>query len=651
MKSPVFQMGESVRRLLQSNESLVWVVTGGESAVGGFSQTQGCRNYVGHFEEYLRWERRAKDLERSAQIATMQRYVFNSAKAGLTLKKLLGNFEKHIQQYHPNIVSYHIGYEDILKGKDYLQEFQKELDEFLVRVLALEYRTCKVVIQICHSTKDEWFNSLIADYAQVVLAVVNRYKSEKAYDNIVVVRHDELTKTESFKSTCLTDDLYLNAYGHLEIGRQLSEATIGTSEHYPGKDVSLEFVNRCHTAHYVAISPTISPTDDGICVSLPKEFQSEIWEYVLETGNQKVQQKGIENKAFIPRKFLVGDYTLKTKISGRQIQLKTIFGTGGISESLPQQKNTIASLESVFRSKESLNWLFMGDSITHGALWTFGYDSTPQIIEKYLHDVLGRREDVILNTAVSGSTISETLSHFEQRFNRYQPDIVCLMLGTNDSQQISPAAYYNELKELVHLLRKRGSTIILRTPPPSLRYENIIEYANQVQKLATQEEVILIDHYDTFSAILDTYPYLWDAKYCIMSDSPPLHPGPNGHIMMAKDILDGLGLWEESLFSDTWYGAELPTVNVDIVDALLLHSQENVGVNIQQLEERLQVPIGSITLSLVDKSGSKIRSVEQSQGIAWLNDLDRDQLGTIQVEVRPRYTAIIYKGIVPFPFQ
>ncbi|MBF0787113.1 MULTISPECIES: SGNH/GDSL hydrolase family protein [unclassified Streptococcus] len=650
MKSPVFQIGESVRKLLQSNESLIWVAAGGKDTIGGFSQTQGCRNYVGHFEEYLRWEQRAKDSERPVQVATMQRYVYNVAKAGLTLKKLLGNFDRYIQRYRPTIVSYHIGYEDILKGKEYLQEFQKELDEFLVRVLALEHRTCKVVIQMCHSTRDASFNALIAEYTRAVLSRVDRYKNEAMYESIVIVRHDELTDRECFKSTCLTDELHLNAYGHLEIGRQLSRATIGTAEHYPGKDVTLDLYNHCQTVQYVAIAPTVSSTEDGIYISLPEEFKSENWEYVLEIGNQTVQQKGIKNQAFIPKKLLVGDYRVKTKMSRGHIQLKTIWGSADSSESTVRQKQVPTCLERVFRSKESLNWLFMGDSITHGALWTFGYDSTPQIIEKYLHDVVGRREDVVLNTAVSGSTISETLSYFEQRFNRYQPDIVCLMLGTNDSQQISPDTYYNELKELLTLLRKRGSIVILRTLPPSLRYDHIIEYVYQIRKLAIQERVILIDHYDTFSALFYTYPYLWEEKYCIMSDSPPLHPGPNGHVMMARDILAELGLWEESLFSDTWYGEKLPIVEVDMGDLLLFHPQERVGVNIQQVEERLQTPIGSVSLSFVDKRGSRIRTVEQSQGTVWLNALDRDHVDTIQVEVRPRYKAMIYKGVTPFLF-
>ena len=34
-----------------------WVFTGGSAVQGGYAQTQGIRNYIGQFEEYVRWTR------------------------------------------------------------------------------------------------------------------------------------------------------------------------------------------------------------------------------------------------------------------------------------------------------------------------------------------------------------------------------------------------------------------------------------------------------------------------------------------------------------------------------------------------------------------------------------------------------------------
>lgn len=72
----------------------------------------------------------------------------------------------------------------------------------------------------------------------------------------------------------------------------------------------------------------------------------------------------------------------------------------------------------------------MGDSITHGIV-TNGYDNVPQMFAKYL-DELGRTDDVVLNTGVSNATIATTLDQIEPRLERYDPDVVMVMLGTND---------------------------------------------------------------------------------------------------------------------------------------------------------------------------------------------------------------------------
>ena len=60
--------------------------------------------------------------------------------------------------------------------------------------------------------------------------------------------------------------------------------------------------------------------------------------------------------------------------------------------------------------KDKMTWLFMGDSITHAALWTKGYDGIAQTFEKYLKDEMGRASDTVINTAVSGATTTSTLN-------------------------------------------------------------------------------------------------------------------------------------------------------------------------------------------------------------------------------------------------
>jgi lysophospholipase L1-like esterase len=82
----------------------------------------------------------------------------------------------------------------------------------------------------------------------------------------------------------------------------------------------------------------------------------------------------------------------------------------------------------------------MGDSITHAAAHTHGYDGIAQIFEKYIKEDLARTDDLVINTAVSGATCERTLQNIEQRMSKYKADIVSVMLGTNDSK----AKYWNK---------------------------------------------------------------------------------------------------------------------------------------------------------------------------------------------------------------
>ena len=56
-----------------------------------------------------------------------------------------------------------------------------------------------------------------------------------------------------------------------------------------------------------------------------------------------------------------------------------------------------------------------------------------RLLEKYLKDEMGRASDTVINTAVSGATTTSTLNNIEQRLEKYTPDVVSIMLGTNDA--------------------------------------------------------------------------------------------------------------------------------------------------------------------------------------------------------------------------
>lgn len=108
-----------------------WVFTGGEAVQGGFAQTRGVRNYVGQFEEYVRWTKAGNENGR-------QRYTINTGKAGQTLKDVVDNYQTLVADYSPKAAAYLVGKEDYQAGEAGIASFQDSLRQFINLSLGLE---------------------------------------------------------------------------------------------------------------------------------------------------------------------------------------------------------------------------------------------------------------------------------------------------------------------------------------------------------------------------------------------------------------------------------------------------------------------------------------------------------------------------------
>ena len=69
-----------------------WVFTGGSAVQGGYAQTQGIRNYIGQFEEYVRWTNSINENGR-------QRYTINTGRSGRTLSDVASAYDKLVTAF------------------------------------------------------------------------------------------------------------------------------------------------------------------------------------------------------------------------------------------------------------------------------------------------------------------------------------------------------------------------------------------------------------------------------------------------------------------------------------------------------------------------------------------------------------------------
>ncbi|MGO4936178.1 GDSL-type esterase/lipase family protein [Fundicoccus sp. Sow4_H7] len=214
------------------------------------------------------------------------------------------------------------------------------------------------------------------------------------------------------------------------------------------------------------------------------------------------------------------------------------------------QQNAVAhsqAIQLLIQSKQPLKWLFMGDSITHGALHTDGYESVPQLFEKFLHHDLERPDDLVFNMAVSGATTLSTLKAIDERFDAIQADIVILMLGTNDLKFFETSQEYeHNYRLLLDHIQARQLPLVLRSLTPAFKEDwlslddKLNDYYEITQKLAHEYQAAFVDQLHIFENLLNQYPYLRLPYYGMFNDG--IHPAFRGQMLMAKQLVSSLGI-------------------------------------------------------------------------------------------------------------
>ncbi len=204
-----------------------------------------------------------------------------------------------------------------------------------------------------------------------------------------------------------------------------------------------------------------------------------------------------------------------------------------------------------YASAKPIRVACVGDSITEGSGYPF-----------QLHLMLGSNY-VVGNFGVSGSTVSldSTKPYMnESKFKDaldFNPDIVVIMLGTNDANpDVTPNetgldADYSQLVSAFQQLDGRQLIWIAKSPPifsNSSSYNNTILATTilpQIGNLADQMNLPTVDMYE---ALLNHSEYFADG----------IHPTVDGAVVIATNVYDAItmpdGSLDESFFVDGYPG-------------------------------------------------------------------------------------------------
>ena len=542
------------------NRSNSWMFDGGRTTAGSVTEIGGIRSYPYQFEEYVRG---IKMNALSDGWSSRQRYTINVGKAGQTLADSLAKFDERAAALDPRAAVYLVSAEDYSAGAAQIDDFKSDLLDYITKAVALRDGNGFAVIQTPYPNTASENDELYAEAArEVVNALTGTIRG-----NVVLVDHN----AAAFGSGCYNADGSLSGMGHHELGRQLCAAVFGSSSGY---QTVADLTQASAPASYSKVVPAIEWENDSLVIAGLEDMAWTV-EVALESYTLTVQAEG--STLTIDNLPAGEDYMLTVTARDMSVRMPVMSGTVGGEARVwtPERNASQQALAGLVEGGKPLTWLFMGDSITHGASYTFGRDSISQMFEKFLKDDLGRVDDIVINTAVSSADTNDTITELHARLTRYQPDVVSIMIGTNDSAShinVGEVKYKENLRTIIAAIQDKGAKVILRTPVPTKdgSRTNIGDYADWMGEVAAEyDDVILVEQYDAMSALFAAAPYMIRALF---NSGDYLHPTTEGQLWMLERFLEAAGMSRDGYLANLRYETGAST---EISDAALPVTFEN----------------------------------------------------------------------------
>lgn len=625
-----------------------WLFTGGTEGVADFATSRTTRNWVGLYETNMR---------ESGSFVVRGRFVFNTAKRGADLKQILEEYDTRVTPFGTAVVGIMIGAADYQKGEEGIPEFKTNLQTFLDKVMQ-ENKKPLILTPYTAVNEEDQENMLL--YTEAI--------QEVAGDKFKVIDISDL------EADYINEDGSLKPAGHHAIAAELKRETGAPGENtYPLNELadgSYTVAKQTESQEEAELESVIAG-EDSITVTL--DTDSGQLEYTL-TANGEVLSDAVRvpsgRTEFKIEGLKQGEtYRLmvydtgrnKVKESYRPVDITVAEGAVGESRQY-EDKNTSVNekIRGLMYGEKPVTYLFMGDSITHGVV-TRGYDNVPQMFAKYL-DEIGRTDDIVLNTGVTNATIATTLNQKEPRLTRYHPDVVMIMLGTNDTSVrgentvtgpesatlhgITVEQYAERYKELIREAHKTNPdvSIVLRVPCDMAgqldahsgfedKFAEIANIAADMRKEIDGLNIAVVNHLQYWRYYRDnvrndnitTSGYGW-----LVSDG--IHPNGRGNLAMFQQIIKELGLYVPASELANYQYELSEWTDTSAMEAPVTQKGSRAAFAMGALSDYAN-GLRNVTLTLTEADGRSISKTAEydAEGIVTVSGLDAGKTYTAAV--------------------
>lgn len=221
--------------------------------------------------------------------------------------------------------------------------------------------------------------------------------------------------------------------------------------------------------------------------------------------------------------------------------------SGEASDSHEQTEVAARSADDAERIHELLDdiqprtWVFTGDNL--GFEIQQARRGWVEHFSDFVHERLGRKHDIILNSSLADSTIIRLFEDLEWRILRFQPDVVLIMPGAEEcAANGDPDAFQETLQLIVECLHDEGCTVVLCTPPcPAAVNQNVkatLKAATlRIRLVATQTGAVLADHFSHWQAMFNR-----DSTNANLHHESGRQPSAKGHRELARRLLKSLNI-------------------------------------------------------------------------------------------------------------
>jgi len=159
-------------------------------------------------------------------------------------------------------------------------------------------------------------------------------------------------------------------------------------------------------------------------------------------------------------------------------------------------------LQEMLRSEDGITWLFTEESIALGVIHTKGYRNYTDYLDGYFNSTqvngVSRKDDIVINTAISGADTNHMLRNLEPLMINKRPDVVFITYAMNNgrSKQVSLQKFKTNTQTIIDTARSIGAIPILQTEKYTTNAgnnKNLNQYYNVIRQLAIDNDTMLLD--------------------------------------------------------------------------------------------------------------------------------------------------------------